>query len=533
MLKTVKVVGLNSDATAAQVLLVDSNPRLYAIVTAACDDAFGRCRQALLEAEDLFYSLSDPIAHRISQTLGSIKDSLAGAEGLQVLVAVVQENDAQGMVLYLAGQGSSLKSFLVRDGGRADLLTEPEGGLVSGFLQEGDRVVLTTSSLVELLGSEASGLSDWSIDSLEDEVLSRLPQALVDPVAAVVLERELEVAEDIPAVAAPQSDKMFARQLKQLSYLTSIVPRGPKVGALLGVALLGVVLIGVVISFTRKKAPPPAGSQQAVVATQPEQPLAEVAVWLDLELVKKGFAADSLSLSIGKILVLDSSQKTLAQIDAGKKSSQLLAGEDKLGAARLASLNGESAFVFSFDKGVVRVDTASKSASVAVKKAEGWEGIAHLYGFAGNIYLLDTAKNQILKHVPIAAGYADARPYFKEETKADLQDVVRMQIDGSVWLLKKSGEILKYTQGLPDHFSLGGLDKGIRDPKSFFVSSDTENLYILDSGNNRVVVVDKKGGYLAQYLAHDLSGFSDLVVDEQGKKVYLLSGSKIYTMDLK
>ncbi|MDP3733226.1 MAG: hypothetical protein Q8Q91_01675, partial [Candidatus Daviesbacteria bacterium] len=70
-------------------------------------------------------------------------------------------------------------------------------------------------------------------------------------------------------------------------------------------------------------------------------------------------------------------------------------------------------------------------------------------------------------------------------------------------------------------------------PKSFFVSSDTDNLYLLDSGNSRLLVLTKLGAYKVQYQSERLGGFSDLVVDEKGKKVYLLDGSKIYTMDLK
>ena len=38
--------------------------------------------------------------------------------------------------------------------------------------------------------------------------------------------------------------------------------------------------------------------------------------------------------------------------------------------------------------------------------------------------------------------------------------------------------------------------------------------------------------YKAQYLGN-LGGFEDLVVDEGGKKVYLLDGSNIFQVDLK
>jgi len=46
-------------------------------------------------------------------------------------------------------------------------------------------------------------------------------------------------------------------------------------------------------------------------------------------------------------------------------------------------------------------------------------------------------------------------------------------------------------------------------------------------------VVDKIGVYKAQYQGDKFGASSDLVVDEKGKKVYLLESNKIYTMDLR
>ena len=109
----------------------------------------------------------------------------------------------------------------------------------------------------------------------------------------------------------------------------------------------------------------------------------------------------------------------------------------------------------------------------------------------------------------------------------------RSRFDSSIWVLKRNGEILKFTQGSPDFFSLSGLDKPVRDPKSFYVSDTTDDLYLLDSGNNRLLVMDKKGVYKAQYQSDKFGSLSDLVVDEKRKKAYLLDGSKIYVMELK
>ena len=135
--------------------------------------------------------------------------------------------------------------------------------------------------------------------------------------------------------------------------------------------------------------------------------------------------------------------------------------------------------------------------------------------------------------MPTSGGYSDKREYLSKGTKVDFSSALRMQIESSVYVLKAGGEILRFTKGDKDNFSLGGLDKGVKDPKSFFVSSDTDNLYLLDSGNSRLLILTKTGSYKGQMSGAKFATATDLAVDEIGKKVYLLDGSKIYSADLK
>lgn len=254
-------------------------------------------------------------------------------------------------------------------------------------------------------------------------------------------------------------------------------------------------------------------------------------LFLDMDLVKKNFRADRLSMSAGKLLLMDPAVKTLVLVDLTKKSNQILAGEEQLADAKSFSLNGGLAFVYSKDKGVLRIDTTNQKIVTVSKPDSELGNVADIYGFAGNVYLLDTTKNMIWKYLPTSDSYSEKREYLTD--KADLSNALRMQIESSVYILKSGGEILRFTRGVKDNFSIGGLDKNIKNPKSFFVSSDTDNLYVLDSGNSRLLILTKTGAYKGQITGDKFGSASDLVVDEQAKKVYLLEGSKIYTVDLK
>lgn len=259
--------------------------------------------------------------------------------------------------------------------------------------------------------------------------------------------------------------------------------------------------------------------------------VADFPVFLDMDLIKKNFRATQMSLSGSKLLLLDPGVKTLVLVDLTKKSNQILAGVDQLGEASLFSLNGAMAFVYSKDKGVLKIDTTNQKISTVAKKDSDFGEVKDIYAFAGNIYLLD--KGQIWKYLPTADTYSDKREYFSKDTKADLSSSLRMQIESSVYVLKGDGEILRFTKGDKDNFSFAGLDKGVKDPKSFFVSSDTDNLYLLDSGNSRLLILTKTGGYKGQITGGKFATATDLAVDEVGEKVYLLDGGKIYSVDLK
>lgn len=268
--------------------------------------------------------------------------------------------------------------------------------------------------------------------------------------------------------------------------------------------------------------------------------VADFPLFLDLDLVKKDFRANQMSLSGNKLLLLDTGIKTLVSIDLAKKSNQILAGSEKLGEALFASLNGGLVFGYSKDKGVLRLDTGSQKLITVSKIDKGWGEIADIYGFAGNIYLLDKSNNQIWKYLPASEGYSDKREYLTKGTTADFSTALRMQIESSVYILKSGGEILRFTKGDKDNFSYAGLPaspaggpSNVKDPKSIFVSSETENLYVLDSGNSRILILTKTGSYKEQITGSKFATITDLVVDEIGKKIYLLEGSKIFQVDLK
>lgn len=256
-------------------------------------------------------------------------------------------------------------------------------------------------------------------------------------------------------------------------------------------------------------------------------------LFLSLDLVKSGFTAKSMTYSLSNALLLDPDHKTLVEIDLKKKNNTILAGSNQLGQAEFASLNGDTAFSYSPDKGIVAVNTDDQKVTVVAKPDSEWGKIDSIVGFAGNVYALDSGKNQIWKYVPTKSSYSDKETYLASGVVANFTGAKQMKIDYSVWVLKLGPDILRFTGGSQDSFAVGGLDKNLQELKTLFVDEDSDDVFLLDSENSRVVVVDKNGQYKSQYVGDKFKTADDLVVDPDQKKMFLLEGNKLYSLDLK
>ncbi len=561
MLKVAKVVGLNSDQSAAQVLihhlvLVDGDSSsnqlgqnsLFIVAKCSLDDAFTKTRQALSEAESSFYSSEGQISQRLEESLSVIKKSLSDAQDLQIIIASTFQEGLSARVLYLLCEGEDLSALLIRPEEQINLCQMTVGNkLVSGFLKPGDRLVITTNNLIEILGQDNRSLATTQLDVLEDDIISSLPHDKINPLAAVILEEE-DLSEPKKEVKDPPQAPLLSKPTlsQEPLYIKTQQPLTIlKTNKKYLIAILAIVLVGIIVWFGLQKlvfSPKSSSNSQTQENTTSPQisqtpanshQLTDIPLWLDLNLIKTGFSASQITSYEDQLLILDQNQKTLVSVSLPNKSHQILAGEDKLGEAQLITLNGDSAWVKSQNKGLLRIDTKSTKVMDTIKVDPDWGEIASIYGFASNIYILDKAKNQIWKYVPVASGFSEKKSYLAEDVSVDFKDVLQMQIDGSVWLLKSNGEVLKFTQGVRDSFNLTGIDPGLTNPKSFFLSDETDNIYILDNVNKRVVVVNKKGNYLYQLIADKFSQAEGLVADEKNNKLYIQIGGKIYSTDLK
>lgn len=180
-------------------------------------------------------------------------------------------------------------------------------------------------------------------------------------------------------------------------------------------------------------------------------------------------------------------------------------------------------------KAVTAVDKSNGKKGDIISNSQDWQDGAALAPYQGNIYVLDR-KDGIVKYVAGSVGF-EKTAYFKG-TVPDLSNATALAIDSSVWILKQDGSILKYTRGQSDTYAVSGLDKPLSKPRKIFTDASTESVYVLDSGNSRIVKFGKDGTFQAQYPASQIKDAKDFEIDEANKKILFLSEGNIWELSL-
>ena len=110
-----------------------------------------------------------------------------------------------------------------------------------------------------------------------------------------------------------------------------------------------------------------------------------------------------------------------------------------------------------------------------------------------------------------------------------------MAIDGNVDVLSTTGNMTRFTGGSTTEFKILGLPNSFSKTTGFFTSDEVENIYIWDDEAKRIFVLNKEGGYRAQYILPRGTTINvrKILADEVVKKVFLVSSEKIYAVDLR
>jgi len=220
----------------------------------------------------------------------------------------------------------------------------------------------------------------------------------------------------------------------------------------------------------------------------------------------------------------DGGQVSVSEVGADQSKMLSLAIDNPK--ASYFSQNEDFVYFIKSD-GITKVDKGNSEEEELIEKSWKQEGGLGLFG--SNVYVLDR-QNGILKFVPTDDGFSET-DYFTGDSP-DFSEAAAIAIDGSIYVLHTNGTINKYTRGEEESFEITGLTTNFSSPTRILTSEDFDNIYILDRGNSRIVVLDKAGAFVNSYTAAVIKSAREFDVDEVGGKIYVLSGEKVYQIEI-
>lgn len=439
----------------------------------------------------------------------------------------------------------------------------------SGFLEENDLIFLQTSQFSDAVSSEtlASSIDSYSISQIAENLAPTIHEKEGTGASAIILEYHKPLGEQAVASAQEQepgvigeseqesvpldSKRQSLESIKKYFFFALEKSQSLKLGSvdrsrktiLTVTVILLLVLVGSIFFAVKKQGDE---KTRALVAQYYEPALKKFDEGQSLLDLNQSLARDSFISS--QKLLLEGQPKFSRGSSEKNKVDELLkkvneslektaninnvtpteasTSESKMLANALKDTG--SSFWTKEDNDIYSLDSSGvlKNGKSIIKRS--WASAGGLGVYFGNIYVLDKTAKQIYKFVSTSKEYVKTN-YFKNSSP-DLSSASSIAIDGSIWVLGKDGSVLKFTRGVSDNLSLTGLDKAFSSPTRIFTNTATENVYILDNGNSRIVVFDKNGAYKEQYQSALFKDAREIEVSKD--KAFVLVGSKLYSFNL-
>jgi hypothetical protein len=192
---------------------------------------------------------------------------------------------------------------------------------------------------------------------------------------------------------------------------------------------------------------------------------------------------------------------------------------------------GGRLLVLDADRKLFEVRPGSAPQPLALRRTDTWSSAAGLAAFNGNLYVLDPAANQVHRYLPAAVGF-DSEPSLVLEGQSGLARATELAVDGDVFVGMEKGEVRRFRSGRRAAFGLGGIDEPVERAVDIAVLAASDEVYIADAGNRRVVVASRDGVFKRQLVAAVFGDLRAIAIDAAASQLYVVAGDTLVTAPL-
>jgi len=253
----------------------------------------------------------------------------------------------------------------------------------------------------------------------------------------------------------------------------------------------------------------------------------ELNIFFDLNSVVGNFVSTQAKLIGEKIYFLDKDQQSIIELNIKDKSTAVSKFTDINSAQDLAVADHK---IYLLADALYQIDRESSEKQKIEQALKA--GARGLQFFNETLYVLNQEERNIFKYRFWENKWQEPIRYVKSAPGVDFSEILSMSIDGNLWLTSKKGEIFKFSAGTKQDFTVIGVDDPFAEAIYLYTGEDLQNLYILEPGKKRLVILDKEGRYEKQIVSETLATANNLLVSEVEKKAFVVSGSLVFEIDI-
>lgn len=149
------------------------------------------------------------------------------------------------------------------------------------------------------------------------------------------------------------------------------------------------------------------------------------------------------------------------------------------------------------------------------------------------LYILDGKNGQIYRYPRANNGFGEKNNWLKENLEINPEKFsdVKMTINENIFLSQRE-TLEKFFRGKKEIFQIENTATPIK-ISEIYSSDNSQNIFILDKDNSRIIKLNLEGNISRQYAHKNLKESISFTVDEEKNKVYFANKNSIESFDMK
>lgn len=237
-------------------------------------------------------------------------------------------------------------------------------------------------------------------------------------------------------------------------------------------------------------------------------------------------------ISNGDTIYAFGSDGRVYKYDRIEKKFEVAIGDDTQAPVAISTTQEDGrVYILASDGSTFWVDLESKTVkSIEVGNARS----SDLEAYADRLYFLrptiDGVDGQVIRFDRNGTNFTNEKNWINSKT-TQFGEAVSLAVDGTLYVLLKNGTIAKFEAGNEIEWDTETIEPKITAATKIWTDPNSKFIYVLEPETKRLVVFDKNSGaFIAQYRSDAFTDLKDFVVDEAGYSIYILAGSKLYSI---